>query len=379
MSLQVVLDEKAIIERFLNHSIPSTEFDCADMNTVFFSSCDGEPPSKPSSKPSSTTSSTPINRVQDLLDQLPDMETSSSSKKQKPGFAIIDRGLNTFKGHMFNEDLSPIKAGPDFELQLDAVRNFILLFRMIRVAEFRKMFDVTNNRVYSTFAAIDQAIEDNGWTRTDGTTHLPHNWAAEYKQWLEAYLDRMSGPVWTWTSAKWADLQARYQAESPGWTQQEHHDWGDLFNAIGQAPDFKERDFKCDFHLTWKKLTQPLYRRQLACPARTRADLSTRTTLLSSSTATDTLVQPTSTSMPLSSQNKPEPAGSSTRGPRSSSTMRTESSTSRSLASLKKPPPSGSPTRGFGSSSTLSTLTTEHPIDPVESPPSPQARQLVSG
>ncbi|KAL8647567.1 MAG: hypothetical protein Q9210_005482 [Variospora velana] len=51
-------DEKAIIERFLKHRIPSPNFDCADMDQVFFSSCNGEP----------------TNRVQDLLDQLPGMQ-----------------------------------------------------------------------------------------------------------------------------------------------------------------------------------------------------------------------------------------------------------------------------------------------------------------
>ncbi len=144
------------------------------------------------------------------------------------------------------------------------------------------------------------------------------------------------------------------------------HDWGDLFDAIKQSPDFKEEDFKCNIHLTWTKSGQSLYRRQLLCRASSRADLSN--TLLSSSTATDTSVQSTSTSMPLSSQNKPEPAESSMRGLGSSSTVRTELSSLRSLLSQMKPQPSESSTRALGSSSTSSILSTGYPIDAVESP-----------
>ncbi|KAL8647566.1 MAG: hypothetical protein Q9210_005481, partial [Variospora velana] len=111
---------------------------------------------------------------------------------------------------MFDKNLSAIKLEPDFGSQLDAVQSFILLFRMMKDTDFQEMFDITNNRVYSAFAAIDQAIQDQKMARSNGTP-LPHDWAAEYQKWLEAYLNRISGPVWMWTWDKWTDLQRRHQ------------------------------------------------------------------------------------------------------------------------------------------------------------------------
>lgn len=222
----------------------------------------------------------PTNRMQDLLDQLPGMTSGTGdTRKTNPGFAIIDRKLNGFKGYMFQEDLSWIKPAT-FGLKLDAVRTFILLFRMIKDAEFQDMFDKTNHRVYSAFATIDEAIQANNMKLADGVTPLPHDWAAGYQKWLEAYLNRMSGHVWTWTWDKWTDLQTRHQLESPQWTPQTRQDWGGLFDAINQAPDFKQDDFICDFRLTWRITSQPLHRRQPLCPASLLAAPSTRSTLL---------------------------------------------------------------------------------------------------
>ncbi|KAL8968309.1 MAG: hypothetical protein Q9197_004949 [Variospora fuerteventurae] len=91
-----------------------------------------------------------------------------------------------------------IKLEPDSGSQLKAVQNFVLLFRMIKDTGFHEIFDITNNQVYSAFAAIEQAIQDLKILRSNRNS-LPHDWAAEYLKWLEAYLNRISGPVWTWT------------------------------------------------------------------------------------------------------------------------------------------------------------------------------------
>ncbi|KAL8951668.1 MAG: hypothetical protein Q9222_002374 [Ikaeria aurantiellina] len=162
--------EKSIIQRFLNDRVDAGAVSCQDLNNTFLP-CGGRPP----------------NRMQGLLDELPGMQfgTRPDDDKTKSGFAIVDQRLNGLKGQMFNRQLDP--TPPDITGQLDFVRNSILLFRMMREPDMQRMFDIANNRVYSYFASLDQA---NG-------PLLSLHWAAQYRNWMNAYLARMPDPVWS--------------------------------------------------------------------------------------------------------------------------------------------------------------------------------------
>lgn len=119
--------------------------------------------------------------MQTLLDQLPGININPGKGFNiNPGFAIIDRRVNSLKGWMFDEDLSSTRLKDDFDSPLDQVRNFIILFRIFKDKELKRIFNVTNNRVYSTFIGIDQAIQAESMKRRVGTP-LPHDWAAQYK------------------------------------------------------------------------------------------------------------------------------------------------------------------------------------------------------
>ena len=204
------------------------------------------------------------------------------------GFAILDTDVNSAKGYMFGKFIDPPSTRfrkerlKTLSTKIQTIQDYVMLFDIMKDSDFKRMYDVTNNRLYQTFADIDKSIIDCGLRKTDGQPMLA-NWASKYKAWMEQYLDDISPPVWHLVSDIVSNLGSKLSkldpATAPANIDGETLDATDIeryrkeLEWIDSLPEFQQEHFKIDFGLTWRISLLP--KRAIACPGRPLTTLST--------------------------------------------------------------------------------------------------------
>ncbi|KAL9628096.1 MAG: hypothetical protein Q9164_007394 [Protoblastenia rupestris] len=236
--------ELQLVARFLRTKIGTSDFSCDDMERVFFP-C-GE------------------NKMQKIFDQLPGMQLSAQTggangpikKNINLGFVGLEQALNGVKGYLFGKDiLTPSGYFTRLRLttpqtKINTIQDLIMMFDIINTdADFQRMYDVTNDRIYQAYAGLDDFITTNALQRADGT-QLPATWAADYKDWMNGWLVEIAEPAWEWASTTHADLTTSLSADTTLDATAKAAQLKQLADIDSDAR-FSRANFVCDFGLSW--------------------------------------------------------------------------------------------------------------------------------
>lgn len=197
--------------------------------------------------------------MQKIFDQLPGMQLSDSANMPKninPGFAGLEQSINGVKGYMFDKAIYPPSARftkarlKNTETKIATIQDLVMLFGVIKDADFQAMFDVTNNRVYQAFSGFDYLVTNNSLKMSNGTG-LSATWASKYKTWMTNYLAEIVTPAWTWASATRDDLETQIRSNTTIDPDVKAAQLAKLA-YIKTDPGFSQSAFICDFALTWQ-------------------------------------------------------------------------------------------------------------------------------
>lgn len=270
--------EKSNVGDFLG-SLLGSDFDCDDMNSLF-SACGV--------------------KLQKIFDQLPSMDPNNV----QTGFVAMNKNLNGMKGWMFSQKFADARFGKIYDTDAKIIQGFerqAIIFDWFNSdSGIQSMHDETNNRIYSAFVALDDAISSTKIRRAKGRGDILLQFGPTYKKWYLQLLENVGSATFDWASGQVARLSA--DTSLPECLQK-------ATNVFQSSPLYGEDKFKIDpSHLSWRATTIPLQKRGLVfvrdktCvpPSNTKSSTSASSTTISStdsftSSSTPTKIQPSST------------------------------------------------------------------------------------
>ncbi|KAI4219020.1 MAG: hypothetical protein LQ349_008481, partial [Xanthoria aureola] len=270
--------EKSNVGDFLG-SLLGSDFDCDDMNSLF-SACGV--------------------KLQKIFDQLPSMDPNNV----QTGFVAMNKNLNGMKGWMFSQKFADARFGKIYDTDAKIIQGFerqAIIFDWFNSdSGIQSMHDETNNRIYSAFVALDDAISSTKIRRAKGRGDILLQFGPTYKKWYLQLLENVGSATFAWASGQVARLSA--DTSLPECLQK-------ATNVFQSSPLYGEDKFKIDpSHLSWRATTISLQKRGLVfvrdktCvpPSNTKSSTSASSTTISStdsftSSSTPTKIQPSST------------------------------------------------------------------------------------
>lgn len=171
--------EKSNVQDFLKDLLLGRDFDCDDLNALFFS-CG--------------------NKLQKIFDQLPSMDF----KNVQSGFAAMNRNLNGMKGWMFSQGFGVDRFGKLYNSDtkiIQGVQRQAIIFDLFNTdSGIQSMHDQANNRIYSAFLALDDYISTAKVQRADGRGDLTQRFGPTFKIWYEQLLTKTGSVTYEWAS-----------------------------------------------------------------------------------------------------------------------------------------------------------------------------------